>query len=111
MDAFPGAVDALFADRNIGEDALWRTGGLGDGIAARVIRKSPDKIVGFGDSRAVMPSVLIDVRVSEIAMPAIGDTVEIPGSGSGTSTTFEIIAEPVSDSLNLVWTCEASRRD
>jgi hypothetical protein len=105
MEAFPGAVDALFADRNIGEDALWRTGGSGDGIGVRVIRKSSDKIVGFGDSRAVMPSVLIDVRVSEIAMPAIGDTVEI-----GTAT-FEIIAEPVADSLNLVWTCEASRRD
>jgi hypothetical protein len=105
VDAFPGAVDTLFADRNIGEDALWRTGGLGDGVAVRVIRKSPDKIVGFGDSRAVMPSVLIDVRCSEIAMPAVGDTVEIG------SVTFEITAEPVSDSLNLVWTCEASRRD
>jgi hypothetical protein len=105
LDGFPGAVDALFADRNIGEDALWRTGGLGDGVEVRVIRKSPDKIVGFGDSRAVMPSVLIDVRSSEIAMPAIGDTVEI-----GTAA-FAIIAEPMSDSLNLVWTSEASRRD
>jgi hypothetical protein len=105
VDAFPGAVDTLFADRNVGEDALWRTGGLGDGVEVRVIRKSPDKIVGFGDSRAVMPSVMIDVRVSEIAVPAIGDAVEL-----GT-VTFEIIAEPVSDSLNLVWTCEASRHD
>jgi hypothetical protein len=105
VDAFPGAVDTLFADRNVGEDALWRVGGLGGGVEVRVIRKSPDKIVGFGDSRAVMPSILIDVRVSEIAMPAIGDTVEI-----GTAT-FEIIAEPVSDSLNLIWTSEASRRD
>jgi hypothetical protein len=105
LDGFLGAVDVLFANRNIGEDAVWRTGGFGDGVAVRVIRKSPDKIVGFGDSRVVMPSVLIDVRCSEIAMPAIGDTVEI-----GT-VTFEIIAEPVSESLNLVWTSEASRRD
>jgi hypothetical protein len=104
VSAFPPAIDAIFADNNIGEDAIWRAGGVGAGVAVRVIRKSPDKIVGFGDSRVVMPSVLIDVRCSEIAMPAIGDTVEIAGS------VFDIIAEPTADTLRLVWSCEASLR-
>jgi hypothetical protein len=101
---FPAAIDAIFADGNLGEDAIWRAGGVGAGVAIRVIRKSPDKIVGFGDSRAVMPSVLIDVRSAEMALPAAGDTVEIDGS------IFDIIAEPTADALRLVWTCEASLR-
>jgi len=46
--------------------------------------------------------VLIDVRCSEVAEPASGDTVEFDGD------TFEIIAPPIADSLRLVWVCEAS---
>jgi hypothetical protein len=101
MDA---AIDALFHDPNLASDALWRVGGIGAGIPVRVIRKSPDRIVGFGDSRAVMPSVLVDVRTSEIALPAAGDTVEIAGG------VFDVNAEPTADTLRLVWSCEASLR-
>lgn len=102
MTGFATGVDALFGDGNIGEDALWRAGGNGDGVAVRVIRKSPDTVVGFGDSRAILPAVLIDVRSCEVAGPAPGDTVEIAGA------VFAVIAAPTADSLRLVWTCEAS---
>jgi hypothetical protein len=103
--AFSAAVDAIFRDANVAEDAIWRAGGAGDGFAVRVIRKSPDEVVGFGSSRAVMATVLIDARAAEIASPAAGDTVEIGGD------LFAIIGTPVRDSLGLVWTCEASPRD
>lgn len=103
--AFGAAIDAIFRDANVAEDALWRAGGTGGGLAVRVIRKSPDEVVGFGDSRAVLPTVMIDVRASEIASPASGDTVEIAGD------LFEIIGTPVRDSLGFVWTCEAASRD
>ena len=102
MDAFAAATDALFADPNIARDAIWRAGGAGVGIAVRVITRRPDQVVSFGDSRAILPSMLIDVRRSEIPAPGSGDTVEIEAD------TFEIIATPVSDSLGLVWTCEAA---
>jgi hypothetical protein len=85
VDAFAVATDALFADPNIARDAVW-----------------PDQVVGFGDSRAILPAVLIEVRRSEMPEPAIGDTVEIDDD------LFEIIATPVADSLRLVWTCEAA---
>ena len=104
MTAIEMALDALFSDPNLGSDALWRAGGAGDGAAVRVIRKRPDQVVGFGDSRAVLPTMLIDVRRSEVPEPATGDTVEIDGD------LFEIIATPVVDSLRLVWTCEAALR-
>lgn len=102
--AFGAAIDAIFRDANVGEDALWRAGGTGDGIAVRVIRKSPDEVVGFGSGRAVMATVLIDVRMSEVASPASGDTAEIAGN------LFDIIGTPVRDSLGLVWMCEAAER-
>lgn len=104
MDAFTAATETLFADPNIARSALWRTGGEGAGVAVRVIAKRPDQVVGFGDSRAVLPAALIDVRRSDVPDPATGDTVEIDGDA------FEIIATPVADSLRLVWTCEAALR-
>jgi hypothetical protein len=102
MDAFAAATDALFADPNIARDATWRAGGVGVGVPVRIVTRRPDQAVGFGDSRAVLPTTLIDVRRSEISEPATGDTVEIDGD------LFEIIAMPMNDSLGLVWTCEAA---
>ena len=102
--AFAAAIDAIFRDENIAEDAFWRAGDLGSGQAVRIVRKSPDEVVGFGASRAVMATLLIDVRVSEVASPVAGDTAEVDGQ------LFDIIGTPVRDNLGLVWTCEASAR-
>ena len=102
MDAFAAATDALFADPHIARDATWRAGGVGNGVSVRIITKRPDQVGSFGDSRAVLPTTLIDVRRSEVSEPASGDTIEIDGG------LFEIIATPSSDSLGLVWTCEAA---
>jgi hypothetical protein len=98
--AFAAAVDALFANPNIGEDALWKPGGIG-GVPVRVIRKAPDRIAEFGASRALMSSTLFDVRRSEAPTVAEGDLILI-----GTET-FKVIAPPIADSLGLVLTCEA----
>lgn len=111
MTAIEMALEALFSDPNIACDAVWRSGGAGAGTGVRVITKKPDQVVGFGDSRAILPAVLIDVRRSEVQDPATGDTVEIPGSSPGTGELFEIIATPVADSLRLVWTCEGALKE
>lgn len=102
MTAFAAAIDDLFADPNIARDAIWRAGGAGAGISVKVVTRRPDQVIGFGDSRAVLPTMLIDVRRSEVSAPATGDTVEIE------SEMFEVIAVPTIDSLRLVWTCEAA---
>ena len=104
MDAFAAAIDDLFADPNIARAAVWRAGGVGGGIPVRVVTRRPDKVVGFGDSRAILPTMLVEMRRSEVSAPASGDTVEIEG------TTFEIIAAPTLDSLRLVWRCEGNQR-
>ncbi len=76
--------------------------GVADGIPVRVVTRRPDQIVGFGDSRAIVSTVLIEVRKSEVPTPAAGDAVTVDGD------TFEIIAAPSLDGLGLVWTCEAA---
>ena len=100
IDAFASAIDALFADPNIGEDALWKPGGVGAGVAVRIIRKSPDRMAEFGDSRAVLPTVGIDILRSQSATITEGDLILI-----GTET-FKIIGEPMGDALGLVLACE-----
>jgi hypothetical protein len=102
LGAFATATDALFADPNIARSAIWRAGGAGPGIAVRVVARRPDQVTGFGDSRAILPTVLIEVRRSEVAAPAAGDTVEIDGE------TFAIVAMPLIDGLRLIWTCEGA---
>lgn len=101
IDAFTSAIDALFADPNIGEDALWKAGGVGTGVAVRIIRKSPDRMADFGESRAVLPTVGIDIRRSQAATITEGDLILIGAE------TFKIIGEPMGDALGLVLACEA----
>ena len=103
MSAFTSAIDALFADPNIGEDALWKAGGTGAGVAVRIIRKSPDRMAEFGDSRAVLPTVGIDIRRSQAATISEGDLILIGAE------TFRIVGEPMGDALGLVLACEAAK--
>jgi hypothetical protein len=101
MSAFAAALDALFADPNIAENAIWKAGGIGSGVPVRIIRKAPDVADRFGDTRVVLPAVILDVRKAEIPAPADGDLVE---TGPG---NMRVIGTPMIDRLGLVWTCEA----
>lgn len=101
MEAFRAALDALFADPNLGATALWQAGGIGPGVPVHVIRRRPDAVVEFGASRALMATVLIDLRRNEAAAIEEGDLVVIGGE------TYRIIGSPASDPMGLVLTCEA----
>lgn len=101
MTAFAAAIDAIFADPNMAADALWKAGGTGSGVACRVIRKMPDAEIAFGRSAVKVATILIDVRASEIAAPAKGDTVTIG------SEVWRIEGAPRRDRDRLIWTCEA----
>lgn len=99
--AFGAAIDAMFRDRHMASDALYRAGGAGDGDPVRVIKRAPDRITNFSDGRYVSDSVLIDVRLSQVSALAPGDTFEISG------VIYEVRGEPVRDSERLVWAAEA----
>lgn len=101
--AFTAAIDALFADPHLSETALWKAGGAGPGVAVTVIRKAADAGDSFGDTRVVLPTVILDVRKADVAAPGEGDLVETG------SSIFKVIGTPIIDRLDLVWTCEAAK--
>ncbi|PQO23081.1 hypothetical protein C2I36_09890 [Rhodobacteraceae bacterium WD3A24] len=101
MTAFSAAIDAIFADPNMAVDAIWKAGGSGSGVSLRAVRRSPDQIATFGESRFVSDTTTLDIRVSEAPTLAESDTLEVG------SETFLVIGEPMQDSDRLVWTVEA----
>jgi len=97
MSAFADAVGVLFADPNIGRDAVYIADG-GAPVLVRVVARRADAISDFGDARLWSETTRIDLRVAEVTNPRPGDRIEIDGE------TFLIEGEPVRDSERLVWT-------
>lgn len=99
MTAFAAALDALFADPNIATDATYTPSGGGP-VSVRVIARSPDEIVGFGDTRIHAATAVFDVRVSEISTPTDGDILEVGGEA------FVVQGQPERDGDRLIWTLD-----
>ncbi|WP_297540229.1 hypothetical protein [Roseovarius sp.] len=99
MNAFAVAMDALFADVNLGLDATWYPAG-GAPQPIRVIRKAPDEVTSFRSAQILSETTLVDARVSEMANPRPGDGISI-----GTEN-FTIQGEPKRDRDRLIWTVE-----
>ena len=100
MSAFAAATDVLFTDPHLARDAVYRPDGVGDGIPLRVMRRQPDRIEGFGETRIASSTTVLDVRVSEIAEPAAGDTLGVDGR------TVVVQGSPILDAEGLVWTVD-----
>ena len=79
MSAFAAAVGALFADPNIGRDAVY---------------------IADGGARLWSETTRVDLRVAEVANPRPGDRIEIDAEA------FLIQGEPVRDRERLVWTVD-----
>ncbi|MCX7298964.1 MAG: hypothetical protein NTX73_01015 [Rhodobacterales bacterium] len=99
MSAFAAAVGALFADPNMGRDALYIADG-GAPVLVRIVARRADAITDFGDARLWSDTTRIDMRVAEVPNPRPGDRVEIDGEA------FLIQGEPVRDRERLVWTLD-----
>ncbi len=95
------ATAALFCDPNLGQDALWRSGGAGVPVAVRVMLRRPDAATGFGEGRFVTGCVLIDVECAALGALAPGDTFEVGG------VIYEVRGEPLRDALRHLWKAEA----
>ena len=99
MSAFAAALDALFADANIGRDAVYIAEG-GTPVLVRVVTRRADEITGFGEARIWSETTRLDLRVAEVPNPRPGDRIEIDGEA------FLIQGEPVRDRERLVWTVD-----
>ena len=103
MTVFASAIDALFADLNLGWDAVYLPEG-GSGVAVRVFRRQPDVALEFGDTRLSTTTAIFDVRISEVAAPNAGDRLVVDGE------TFVIQGTPRRDDGRLIWTIEGAPR-
>jgi len=96
---FASAMDALFADPNIGVEAIYTSDG-GAPVLVRVVARRADAVTDFGDARLWSETTRIDLRVAEVPSPRPGDRIEIDGDA------FIIQGEPVRDRERLVWTVD-----
>ena len=101
MTACATAIDALFADPNLGLDAVYRAGGADPGVPVRVVVRRPDRVGEYGETRIATETLVIEVRVSDVAAPADGDTIALDGA------VYVVQGEPLRDAERLVWTIEA----
>jgi len=99
MSAFAAAVGALFADGNIGRDAVYIADG-GAPVLVRLIARRADDVTEFGDARLWTETTRVDLQVAEVPNPRPGDRIEIDGDA------FLIQGEPVRDRERLVWTID-----
>ena len=100
MTAFAGLVDRLFADPNLGRDAIYEPGD-GDPAPVRVIARRDDRVTEFGEARLWSETTRFDIRVAEVANPRPGDRLVLDGEA------LIIQGEPVRDREWLVWTLGA----
>ena len=99
MTAFAAATPMLFADPNIGAEAIYTSDGSAP-VLVRAVARRADAVSEFGDARLCSETTRIDLRVAEVPNPRPGDRIEIDGDA------FLIQGEPVRDSERLVWTVD-----
>ena len=108
MTAFADAMDDLFADPNLAVTVLYqgrpvRAGAQsidGGVVAVRALVRRPDRDVQFGDIAIHATTSVFEIRVSEVAEPAEGDTI-ILGDES-----FIVQGTPDRDAERLVWSID-----
>jgi hypothetical protein len=99
MTAFAGLVDRLFADPNLGRDAVYEPA-EGLPVAVRVVARRADAVTEFGDARLWSETTRLDLRVGEVADPRPGDRIVLDGEA------FVVQGEPLRDRERLVWTLD-----
>jgi hypothetical protein len=102
MTAFQEMIDALFADAALARTVTYTpVAGLPQTI--RAVIRSPDRIVDVREMAIHTPTVVVDVRVSDVPDPNQGDTLTID------TFLYVVQGEPVRDAENLVWTLDCTR--
>lgn len=82
-----------------GEPATYTPAGAA-AQSVTVIVSAPDKVIGLGSIGAIVPNVVVDLRVSEVAAPARGDVITVR-SVSYTVSTVELDSSGTINKLGL----------
>ena len=103
MSAFQEMIDALFSNSSLARDVLY-TPVAGTARTLRAVIKSPDRIVDVREMAIHTPTLVVDVRVSDVLDSNEGDTLTI------SALTYVVQGEPVRDTENLIWTLDCYRQ-
>ncbi len=79
MTVFDTALGSLFADGNLAQSGIWRSGGQGPGHPVRLHRVQPQPVFEVSGARLVQDATLFDIRAEEALDIAEGDTLEVSG--------------------------------
>ena len=94
---FDVAMKAIFADRNMAAQATYFAGGIGSGQILRVLLTKPDVSKSWNAVEVILPTTVIEVAISDLAMIRENDRFEIDGKSYG------ILGAPERDALHLTW--------
>ncbi|MGA0595402.1 head-tail joining protein [Enterovirga sp. CN4-39] len=75
MNAFSGAVDAIFDDPNMASDVTWRSASSGNERPARIIQKRHQPDIVVRQNTFELDAILVDVRLSQIPDGEVGDSL------------------------------------
>ena len=101
MTVFAVALDLLFADQNLAQEA-WHRDCEGQFTRIRIIMRRNDDVSTFGAARLVSETMRFDVRVSDLPAPRPDEQILLG------EETFLIQGEPIRDRERLIWTIEAA---
>ena len=96
MSAFDTAMQALFADGNLGVAATYLPL-QGTNKSVRVITKAPDVYQQVGQSNIETPSFVLEVQVVDCPALVQGDRFQIGAN------IYTVQGEPRKDSVGLTW--------
>ncbi len=101
MTVWTDMTDAQFAS-DAAVDGLYKAGGAGAGTTVRVVPVKRDMDADLQGLAGRVDRMRLDVRASEVAAPAVGDTFTIG------ARTWKVIAPRTGDAYGLVWQLECA---
>lgn len=93
-------IGSLFGDPNLAVSVLWGPGGEEPDRPLRAMRRAPDEVANFGASRAVVPTLRIDLRVGDVPGIARFDLIRIG------DVTYTVSTDPQRDREGLLLTVD-----
>lgn len=96
MSAFDIAIKTLFADPNLGVDAVFIPQ-VGQNATVRIITRAPDTFQNVGSSVIETPTLVLEVQVADCPDLASGDQFIIG------DTLYIVQGEPRRDEVQLTW--------
>ena len=90
MTVFDTALGSLFADENLAQSGIWRSGSQGPGHPVRLQRVQPQPVFEISGAKLVQDATLFDIRAEEASEIAKGDTLEVSG------VIYRVQATPIS---------------